>query len=192
MTDNARCLQARYNKGPSNHKAEVSGVAVPVTLAKNVVKDEIDIAHCLNANDSQKFLGKNQGGNAVVMPVLTPDRVEKRQNGRRFKEDGEPMFTLTGQDRHGVAVGMDAADAEHEGLYVQLSDEVIVYAIWYEKYQCYIAIRRLTPKECWRLQGWTDDFFEKAQFVNSDSQLYKQAGNGVTVTVIQAIAERNE
>ena len=38
----------------------------------------------------------------VVMPVLTPDRLEKRQNGRRFKEDGEPMFTLTSQDRHGI------------------------------------------------------------------------------------------
>lgn len=51
-------------------------------------------------------------------------------------------------------------------------------------------IRKLTPKECFRLQGWTDDYFEKAQFVNSDSQLYKQAGNGVTVNVIRAIAER--
>ena len=40
------------------------------------------------------------------------------------------------------------------------------------------------------LQGWTDDYFEKAAFVNSDSQLYKQAGNGVTVNVIEAIAER--
>lgn len=50
-------------------------------------------------------------------------------------------------------------------------------------------VRRLTPRECFRLQGWTDDYFEKAQFVNSDSQLYKQAGNGVTVTVIQAIGE---
>ena len=38
-----------------------------------------------------------------VRPVLTPDRMEKRQNGRRFKNDGEPMFTLTSQDRHGVA-----------------------------------------------------------------------------------------
>jgi DNA-cytosine methyltransferase len=38
----------------------------------------------------------------TVMPVLTPDREEKRQNGRRFKDDGEPMFTLTGQDRHGI------------------------------------------------------------------------------------------
>ena len=44
--------------------------------------------------------------------------------------------------------------------------------------------------ECQRLGGWTDDYFEKAQFVNSDSQLYKQAGNGVTVNAIQAIAER--
>ena len=37
-----------------------------------------------------------------VHPVLTPDRAKKRQNGRRFKDDGEPSFTLTGQDIHGV------------------------------------------------------------------------------------------
>ena len=53
-----------------------------------------------------------------------------------------------------------------------------------------IRIRKLTPRECFRLQGWTDDYFEKAAFVNADSQLYKQAGNGVTVNVIKAIAER--
>lgn len=56
-----------------------------------------------------------------------------------------------------------------------------------------IRIRRLTPKECFRLQGWDykangDEYFERAAFVNSDSQLYKQAGNGVTVNVIFAIA----
>ena len=51
-------------------------------------------------------------------------------------------------------------------------------------------IRKLTPKEYFRLQGWSDDYFEKAQFVNSDSQLYKQAGNGVTVNVIYEIAKR--
>lgn len=55
-----------------------------------------------------------------------------------------------------------------------------------------IKVRKLTPRECWRLQGWTDDYFEHAQFVNGDQQLYKQAGNGVTVPVIQAIAERLE
>lgn len=189
LTNKARCLQARYNKGIANHKAEVSGVAIP---------------------------------------VLTPDRAEKRQNGRRFKEDGEPMFTLTGQDRHGIAievkeatkqgyaecrVGIDSVNfsmpnsktrrgrvgqeiantldtSYNQGIFVQVSEELTVYAVWYEKYQCYIAIRKLTPKECFRLQGWSDDYFKKAQFVNSDSQLYKQAGNGVTVTVIEAIARK--
>ena len=73
---------------------------------------------------------------------------------------------------------------------MQVSEELTVYAVWYEKYQCYIAIRKLTPKECFRLQGWSDDYFEKAQFANSDSQLYKQAGNGVTVTVIEAMARK--
>lgn len=199
-TSIARCLQARYQKGCGTYKAQNSGIAIP---------------------------------------VLTPDRAEKRQNGRRFKENGKPMFTLTGQDRHGVAIepigvidsqGIKVAEATkqgysecrvgidnvnlsvpgsktrrgrvgrdvantldtscNQGIFVQVSEELTVYAVWYEKYQCYIAIRKLTPKECFRLQGWTDDYFEKAEFVNSDSQLYKQAGNGVTVNVIRAIAER--
>ena len=153
-------------------------------------------------------LTTNKGeGNKIVIPVLTPDRIEKRQNGRRFKENGEPMFTLTSQDRHGVAIdplgvlrnvrteyGKEVANTLdtscNQGIFVQVSEELTVYAVWYEKYQCYIAIRKLTPKECFRLQGWSDDYFEKAQFVNSDSQLYKQAGNGVTVTVIEAIARK--
>ena len=188
MTEQARCLKARYYKGASNHAGQDSGIAIP---------------------------------------VLTPDRAEKRQNGRRFKENGESMFTLTGQDRHGIAievkeaakqgyaecrVGIDSVNFSmpnsktrrgrvgreiantldtscNQGIFVQISEELVVYAVWYEKYQCYIAIRKLTPKECFRLQGWTDDYFEKAEFVNSDSQLYKQAGNGVTVSVIKAIAE---
>ena len=49
-------------------------------------------------------------------------------------------------------------------------------------------IRKLTPRECWRLQGFPDWAFDQAQEVNSNSQLYKQAGNSVTVNVIAAIA----
>ena len=48
-------------------------------------------------------------------------------------------------------------------------------------------IRRLTPLECWRLQNFPDEQFFKAQQVNSDTQLYKQAGNSITVIVIQKI-----
>lgn len=222
-TESARALQARYYKGMSNHFGETSGVAIP---------------------------------------VLTPDRAEKRQNGRRFKDNEDPMFTLTSQDKHGVGIEvlgsvytnpspdynrgiLDGASRtlkadSHpagvalgfidpqgrnnkevspknicptlrseahgnvpnvcvnvnetpnygDGIFVEMPQGFIVYAIWCKKYQCYIAIRKLTPKECFRLQGWTDDYFERAAFVNSDSQLFKQAGNGVTVNVIQAIADK--
>lgn len=53
-----------------------------------------------------------------------------------------------------------------------------------------LKIRKLTPRECWRLQGFPDWAFDKASKVNSNSQLYKQAGNSVTVNVIEAIAKR--
>ncbi|MCT3099818.1 DNA cytosine methyltransferase [Lactococcus lactis] len=55
-----------------------------------------------------------------------------------------------------------------------------------------MIIRKLTPRECWRLQGFPDWAFDKAQEVNSNSQLYKQAGNSVTVPVIYEIARRFE
>lgn len=53
-----------------------------------------------------------------------------------------------------------------------------------------IRIRKLTPRECFRLQGFPDEYFDRAAEVNSDSQLYKQAGNSVTVNVIYEIAKR--
>lgn len=93
-----------------------------------------------------------------VMPILTPGRLEKRQNGRRIKNEGEPSFTLTSQDRHGVLIADDR-----------------------------IKIRKLTPRECFRLQGFTDEQFDRAAAVNSETQLYKQAGNAVTVNVVEEI-----
>ena len=54
-------------------------------------------------------LNTMQGGGTqplIAIPVLTPDRATKRQNGRRFKANGEPAFTLTAQDRHGVYNGI--------------------------------------------------------------------------------------
>lgn len=97
-----------------------------------------------------------------VRPVLTPERLEKRQNGRRFKEDGEEAFTLTSIDRHGVAVGE------------------------YPKYR----IRKLTPRECLRLQSVPESMIVRLESEFSDSRLYKFAGNGLTTNVITAIGER--
>lgn len=53
-----------------------------------------------------------------------------------------------------------------------------------------VRVRRLTPRECFRLQGFPDDYFDRAAEVCSDSQLYKQAGNAVTVNVVYQIAKR--
>lgn len=47
-----------------------------------------------------------------------------------------------------------------------------------------IRIRKLTPRECWRLMDFTDEDFEKAQAVNSNTQLYKQAGNSIVKNVL--------
>lgn len=274
----------------------------------------------------------------VCMPCITPDRIEKRQNGRRFKEDGEPMFTLTGQDRHGVLQGrnvclsqlddcrrigglFDIEKSRHqagsiwdkrglaptldtmqggyrqpciikyeipipvkvrkyvvdiEGLKNELREKKAnsKYTIneiaimldcptslaehWFRNDDCFaipdadkwfklksilgisttkyddsimtfiekegvyekanriyddkgisptittssnekiiqtkngyidcLKIRKLTPKECWRLMGFRDEHFDKAQELGiSDSQLYKQAGNSIVVNVLYFI-----
>ena len=50
-----------------------------------------------------------------------------------------------------------------------------------------LRIRKLTPKECFRLMGFDDEDFYKAEAVNSNTQLYKQAGNSIVVDVLEAI-----
>lgn len=89
-----------------------------------------------------------------ALPCLSPDRVEKRQNGRRFKPPKSKFYTLTTIDRHGVLTGN--------------------------------YIRRLTPTECERLQGWPDGMTAGA---GSDSQRYKICGNGWTEPVIRHILQ---
>jgi len=56
-----------------------------------------------------------------------------------------------------------------------------------KEYMDNLRIRKLTPKECWRLMGFDDEDYEKAKEVNSDTQLYKQAGNSIVVDVLMAI-----
>jgi len=159
----------------------------------------------------------------VAIPVLTPDRENKRQHGRRFKEDGEESFTLTRQDIHGVAIirGRPKIPYEHgnrELIYSIYENEVptlsqncgsgdqknmimntIQEAVGtragssasFKKsveniYNSTMKIRRLTPTECERLQGFSDNWTEGF----SDTQRYKMMGNAVTVNVIKAIAEK--
>lgn len=141
-------------------------------------------------------LNTMQGGNRqpkIAIPVLTPDRTEKRQNGRRFKDDGDPSFTLTAQDRHGVMICEQRTD---EGL--RFFEDNICGTLRTTK-DCgdkriisNARIRRLTPKECARLQGlqegWLDFGLNGVKL--SDSAKYKLAGNGVSVPVVEAIIKK--
>ena len=111
--------------------------------------------------------GINKIGMYAVKPILTPDRLKKRQNGRRVKENNEPSFTLTTQDRHGVMICNTSNFLDG------------------------ITIRHLTPTECENLQafpvGWTE-FGENGEKI-SDSQRYKMMGNAVTVNVVEAVMD---
>ena len=98
-----------------------------------------------------------------VRPVLTPDREKKSQNGRRFKDDGDESYTLTAQEPQGVALGIEP------------------------KYR----IRKLTPLETFRLQGFPDEVHTKLVEAGiSNTQLYKMTGNAVSVPVIEALGAR--
>jgi len=123
---------------------ESNGLSIEESGERGGIASTLDANYYKGARRQRQF----------VMPVLTPDRPEKRQNGRRFKEPGEPMFTLTGQDKHGVSDGT--------------------------------RIRRLTPTECERLQGFPDGWTEGV----SDTQRYKCLGNAVTVNVTEYLGRK--
>ncbi len=122
-----------------------------------------ETARCITARQDAGISNRKGEHSAVFIEeapraILTPDKDKVRQNGRRFKEPEEPMFTLTVCDRHGI--------------------------IRYGK------VRRLMPIECWRLQGFTDEQFHKAEATGlKDGQLYKMAGNAVSVPVVTAIGK---
>lgn len=239
ITDTARCLIARYSVGITNQKGTNSGVIVLGQLYNNYttrVHDPNGISSTLMARDYKgpKLIAE-YGKISSIKACLTPDRLSKHQNGRRFKCDGEPMFTLTRGDLHGVLIvdhninsltlspsplpkqpinTVSIRNSTKEGyLHAKIGDGIDLsfpnstsrrgrvqsqatntvtcgstLGVLLETYPN-TRIRKLTPKECWRLQGFSDEQFDKAAAVNSKSQLYKQAGNAVTVTVAREIGE---
>jgi len=144
----------------------------------------------------------------MVRAVLTPNRIKKRQNGRRFKEPGEPMFTLTKQDVHGVMI----TEATKKGYAKAYEGDSINLTMPNSKTRrgrvgrriantldtsCNQGtlkqgrIRRLTPRECMRLQGVSDEVTDKLIAAKiSDTQMYKGAGEACTVNVVYEIAKK--
>lgn len=124
----------------------------------------------------------------TVQPVITPDRINKSQNGRRFKDDGEPAFSVTATDRHGVLISKTVRAGGRNSPHGSKQN--------WDSYEVNGIIRRLTPMECERLQAFPDNWTKYGIDTNdkiieiSDTQRYKMCGNAVTTNVIQAVFER--
>lgn len=110
------------------------------------------------------YQGGNQQPMIVAMRGRNPDNPSDRTAGSPTEQRLEP----NGQ---GICNTLTS---------VQKDDMVLVKC---NKYR----IRKLTPLECWRLMGFSDEDFHKAEEVNSNSQLYKQAGNSIVKNVLMAI-----
>jgi DNA-cytosine methyltransferase len=150
----ASCLAQRDYKGGNNIivHSTYPRTGDPTQGGTGHLSKADGLAYCCDTHNSQAI---------EVLPTLTPGRAEKRQNGRRFKEDGDPSFTITAQDIHGVCINKS-------------------------------QIRRLTPTECERLQGFPDGWtstFQDGKPV-SDSQRYRMMGNAVVPCVVQAVMEK--
>ena len=143
LTEEARCITARYTAGATKRTAMNSGVL-------------------------------------EVQPILTQGIKVRNgtKQGYQLAEVGDSVdlsypSSLTRRARVGRGIAHNLSCSCQMGA-----------VVWNGRV---VKIRRLTPKECFRLQGFSDDLFEKVKAVNSDAQLYKQAGNGVTVPVVYAI-----
>ena len=126
---------------------------------------------------------------SVAIPVSSTDYTTKNQNGRRFKEDGDPMFTLTAQDVHGMLLAPDNwSHKAGDGTATRKHRETDIHpalvanpgssqATYYQEPS--FRIRKLTPLEYFRLQGVPDQYFYRAAY-----------GNGIPVDLVQKLDKR--
>lgn len=140
---------------------------IPITMTRKFCH-EIDITPILPASGTSKGRGNSSTTPGVMIREAT-------RKGYAIAEPGDSInFEQPNSKTRRGRVGKRIAQTLTTGCQQGTLDGM--------------RIRRLTPRECFRLQGWTDAYFDRAALVNSDCQLYKQAGNGVTVSVIQEIA----
>ena len=139
------------------------------------VYDSTGLAPTLTTNKGegvkiiQRAHGYNQGGEHDIAPTLTSNSYQENNLVKVVD-----FYNKITKDEVGTLTSSGGGSTVRAGSF-GITDGY--------------RIRKLTPRECWRLQGFPDWAFDKAQEVNSNSQLYKQAGNSVTVNVIAAIAK---
>lgn len=149
----------------------------------NKNKGEITVREDFNCLDANYYKGLDAHQARTGVLEVTPAqwrRTEKRKQVRRENQKTSKDYTpFNNGCRELVPKNSDVIGAI-------TSQAIAKDSLLFD----HARIRRLTPRECWRLQGAADEDYEKASAVSSESQLYKQAGNGATVNVIYEIARR--
>ena len=182
--DEALCIDRNYHKGMDNHGQRTlvmcdSGPGRKTQIRDNTAplrantgaghNNTIIVSPCIrsehhNTDDvhfiQQKGRGFNKGGKKDISPPLTSNAFEHNNH------------IITHENKSGNKTDHDKACALRSGAS--------------HNYQTVNRIRRLTPVECARLQGFPDDWCKGL----SDTQAYKCYGNSVSVPVVRAIAER--
>ena len=160
ITDTARCITAHQDSRVSNHKGEHSAVFVDMNENPKITEN----ARCLNTRmDLGVTNGNHKGERSGVLEEGPRAIINpfKENTRQNGRRIKEPNEPMF------TLTVTDRHGIVHKG-----------------------RIRRLMPSECWRLQGFTKEQFEKVTAAGmSDAQLYKQAGNSITVNVVEAIAQ---
>ena len=198
QTENARCLTAQYGRTTlCNHRAERSGVL----LIKEAAGQNNDVA----APADTAGPAGSQPQNAVFVdlckghPVITSTAhcINTRQDAllTNFKGQNSGVLFIKEGTKQGYkeAAPGDSVDLGYPGSTTR-GGRVSKLAHDAASVQGIVErggrIRRLMPRECLRLQGFDEDQIDRLLAITSDAQAYKQAGNSVTVNVIEAIGRR--
>ena len=152
---------------------------------KDYLEDEVDEKYYIKSEKAYKLiLDLQERGILESAPstacLMNLNKVEK--------VDNDVAKTLCARDYKGFGTGFDIQNGI---IVIGKMDHTLDNTLEsanriYSKIEKY-RIRKLTPKECWRLMGFSDEDFEKAAKVNSNTQLYKQAGNSIVKDVLMAI-----
>lgn len=161
---------------------------------------QIEIANCLTAREDRGISNRKSEGTAV----LEVGRTDNHQKGGVYSTDGISPTLLATSYKQPVQIkvdnigninpsgkGMNGNVFDENGLAPTLTtnkgegNKIAIRQV--HKIEPPIRIRKLTPKECFRLMGFSDENFEAAEKMVSNSQLYKQAGNSIVVDVLYYI-----
>ena len=179
---------------------------------KNMLEDEVDEKYYLSdkmikyisAIGTANFKNPDCKINLDIARPLTTDQNKRAGTTNYLSDDLPDNYDLTGSgnvplidkirdnkfDSEENIEFPKILDDRDKGWGIKISDVCPTQRANRSGIKCIekdLRIRKLTPKECWRLMGFDDEDFEKAEKVNSNTQLYKQAGNSIVVNVLEAI-----